>query len=231
LSGVIRTPVRIGTGLVCLALLAACTSAKPTRFVTVTHTPSRPQTSVSSPPSTSAPAPSSTAAPTPSATPTLSRLRGTCDTLLPDSDVEQALGGPLPGGTDAFVVGAPDPVIHRVGYLNCRYGVTGRGAAATPAIEIGISLYRTAAQAAARITATVDDYDAHGAAAIDATVNGRPATILSGGAGAGYDVPLLVVAFGQRTVAVSIGSVVATGSKASTDAEALAGLALDRSGH
>jgi hypothetical protein len=139
-----------------------------------------------------------------------------------------ALGGSLPNGTDAFVVGKAEPTIGRIGYLNCRYGVTGRGAAARPAIEVGISLYRTAAQAAARIPATVDDYSAHGATASDVTVTGLPAQLLTGGTGDGYDVPLLVVASGQRTVAVSVDSTVATGSKAKADAIAITRLALDR---
>ena len=225
----IRTPVRIGIGLTCLGVLAACTSSKPTRVVTVTRTPSRPAPVVTSSASSSV-APSTSSTPAPTAAPTLTKLSGTCDTLLPDSEVEQAIGGPLPSGTDAFVVGTPDPTIHRVAYLNCRYGVTGKGAAATPAIEVGISLYGTAAQAAARISATVADYDAHGATATDTTVNGQQATLLAGGAGAGYDVPLLVVAYGQRTVAVSVGSQVATGTKATDDATALAKLALERSG-
>src|SRR5439155_25404113 len=93
----------------------------------------------------------------------LSSFKGTCDTLLPDGSVFDAIHiSPLPG-TDAFVVGQPDPTIHRIAYLNCRYGVTGSGSAAKPSIEIGVSLYDTADRAAQRITATVDDYTAHGA--------------------------------------------------------------------
>jgi hypothetical protein len=158
----------------------------------------------------------------------LTKLSGTCDTLLPDADVEDALGGPLPTGADSFVVGVPERSIGRVAYVNCRYGLTGRGAAAMPAVEIGISLYGTAAQAAARISATADDYATHGATRRDTTAAGHPATLLTGGSGVGYDVTLLVVAFGQRTVAVSIGSALATGTKATHDATALAALALRR---
>jgi hypothetical protein len=224
----IRTPARIGLSLAGIGLLAACTSSTPgPRVVTVTRSPSRP-TTPPAPPSSSTPATSASTSPTPTAAPTLTKLSGTCDTLLPDSAVENALGRSLPAGNDAFVVGTPEADIGRVGYLNCRYGVTGAGAAATPALEIGISLYHTAAQAMARITATTDDYDAHGASATDTTVNGLPATLLSGGTGTGYDVPLLVIAYGQRTVAVSVTSKIASGDKAASDATALAALALER---
>ena len=224
----IRMPARIGLGLACVGLLAACTSSTPgTRFVTVTRTPSG-STTPAAPPSSSTPAAPTSSSAVPTAPPTLTKLVGTCDTLLPDSAVENALGSSLPAGNDAFVVGTPEADIGRVGYLNCRYGVTGSGAAASPALEIGISLYHTAAQADARISATTDDYEAHGATADDTTVNGRPATVLSGGTGAGYDVPLLVVAYGQRTVAVSVTSKIATGDKATSDATALAALALER---
>ncbi len=234
---------RSAASIAALALAAGCTAShKPGRVVTVTVKPSKTVGSAPSPTSsapastpstaatTSASVPPSTTGAAPTATPTLTKLAGTCDTLLPDSEIEQAIAGPLPSGTDAFVVGQPDRGLGRVGYLNCRYGVTGRGASAAPAIEVGISLYRTAAQAAARIPATVDDYDAHGATATDTTVHGLPATLLTGGSGAGYEDPLVVVAFGQRTVAVSVAGRVATGDKAAADATAIAALALDRTG-
>jgi hypothetical protein len=221
-------PVRLGVCLVSVALLAGCVSSKPTTVVTVTRTP--PTTPAgSSAATTGTPTTSAVTSPSPTFT-HMTKLNGTCDTLLTDAAVYDAIGVAGLPGTDAFVVGEPDPGISRVAYLNCRYGVTGKGTAATPAIEIGISLYTTDAKAAARISATVDDYTAHGASAADATVKGVPATMLTGGVGDGYDVPLLVVAAGQRTVAVSVDSSVAKGAKAVTDATALAALALNRTG-
>jgi hypothetical protein len=224
---------RVGTpwvGVVALlgtaALVAGCSSSSPTqagRVVTVTVPPS--SSSVVARPTTS----SANRTPTPHPTIHLTRLKGTCDTLLPDDVIIQSIGGTL-AGVDAFVVGAAESAIGRIGYLNCRYGVTGTGNAATPKIEIGISLYATAARAAARISATVDDYTAHGATAAATSVNGLPGTNLTGGVGTGYDVPVLVVSSGQRTVAVSVGSGVATGAKATSDAIQLATLALNRTG-
>ncbi len=219
-------PVRLGGCLVCVGLLAGCVSSKPTTVVTVTRTSSP---AGSSPATTRPPTTSAVTSPSPTFT-HMTKLNGTCDTLLKDAAVYDAAGVAGLPGNDAFVVGAPDPTISRVAYLNCRYGVTGRGTAATPAIEIGISLYTTDAKAAARISATVDDYTAHGASASDVAVNGLTATMLTGGVGDGYDVALLVVAAGQRTVAVSVDSSVAKGAKALTSATALAALALNRTG-
>jgi hypothetical protein len=159
----------------------------------------------------------------------MTQFEGTCDSMLPDSAVYDALGIDSLPGEHAFVVGKPESSINRLAYLNCRYGVTGKGSAATPAIEIGVSLYATENDAASRITATVDDYSAHGASTSDTTVDGLPATMLTGGVGDGYDVPTLVVASGQRTVAVSIASSVATGAKAVDDATKAAALALKQS--
>ena len=157
----------------------------------------------------------------------MTELNGTCDTLLPDFDVFQAIGGNGPKGKDVFVVGKAEPDISRLAYINCRYGVTSNSA--PPAIEIGVSLYQTDVNASDRIAATVDDYtNNHGATSADTTVNGRSAMWLTGGTGAGYTNPTLVVAAGQRTVAVSIAGTVATGTKAKTDAIAIAKLALDR---
>jgi hypothetical protein len=223
-----RSVGRLAGCLVSTVLLAACTSGKPTRYVTVTAgPPSKPSGSSNSAATTTG---ARTPTPSPSAA-NLTKLDGTCDTLLPDASVFDAVGVTSLPGPHAFVVGRPEADIGRIGYLNCRYGLTGTGAAATPAIEIGVSLYVTGAKAAARIAATVDDYTAHGATGSAVKVAGLPATMLTGGAGDGYTVPLLVVSSGQRTVAVSISDSVATGDKAVTDATALAALALDRTAH
>jgi hypothetical protein len=219
----IARSIRIAVALVAAGLVAACTSSKPVRVVTVTTTPTPPVTNTATPSPT-------TSGSTPNATPSASHLssfKGTCDTLLPDGAVFNAINiDPLPGADD-FVVGKADPTIHRLAYLNCRYGVTRSGSTATPPIEIGVSLYQSAAEAAQRIKSTVDDYTAHGASATATQVDGSPATMLTGGAGDGYDVPTLVTSSGQRTVAVSIDGSVATGAQADKDATLLASLALD----
>jgi hypothetical protein len=212
-----------------LASLPACTAggSKPGKTVTVTVHRSTPPASPTSPArSTTTSPPSSSPAPPVDQT----RLPGTCDTLLPDATVFRAAGVTTLAGVDAFVVGQPEADIGRVGYLNCRYGVTGSGDAAVPKIEIGVSLYHSPAQATARVRATVADYVGHAASAAPVSVSGRPGFMLTGGAGVGYTAPSLVVASGQRTFAVSIATAVATGAKAVTAATAVASLAVARTG-
>lgn len=201
-----------------LAVLAAgCGSSRPGRVRTVT---------VDAPSSSTVPVATRPASPTRAVPTRLTRLPGPCDTLLTDFLVSQALGGQQFRGKDVFVVGQPEPDIGRIGYLNCRYGVTGDKAE----VEIGVSLYRTAAQAAKRIPATVDDYTAHGATAADVTVAGEAGRLLTGGSGPGYTLPLLVVASGQRTVAVTIDRAVVSAANVARDAAAVARLALQRTG-
>lgn len=218
--------VRAAACTAVLGVLAACGSGSSGGAVTATVTVT-PTASAATPTSGAASLaePDRTAAASPTAT-HLTRFKGTCETLLPDAAVTNALGGKPLAGTDSFVVGEPDKVISRLAYLNCRYGVTGTGGKATPKVEIGISLYATPDDAAARLTATADDYAAHGATSTDATVDGLPAMLLSGGAGAGYDLPLLVVASGQRTVAVSVAASVARGDQIAKVTGDLAALAL-----
>ncbi len=153
----------------------------------------------------------------------MTKLPGTCLDLLPAAAVDNALNKTLAGKT-SFVVGTPDKTIGRVGYLNCRYGVRNN---AMPAVEIGVSLYRTAAKAAARITATADDFGNHGASSAKVQVDGAAATILTGGRGVGYDSPTLVLATGQRTIAVSLGNALPLAGR-TKNLTALARLALER---
>ncbi|HEX2903528.1 MAG TPA: hypothetical protein VHO01_08740 [Jatrophihabitans sp.] len=171
-------------------LLAGCTQAKkdnaaPPPTSTVASTSSTPTPSVKA-------SPSVTASPT---------LGGQCDDLLPVSTVDEALGRPVIGST-AFIRGIAEPNIGRLTYLNCKYGipkaVKGRPAPVAQ-LEIGVSLYKSLAQAQTRVQGTVDDYRSHGAAPQQLPVGEAQATLLTG-----YGLPTLVVADGPRTVAISI---------------------------
>jgi hypothetical protein len=128
-------------------------------------------------------------------------FNGQCDDLLPVLVVDQALGRPVIGST-SFVRGIAEPNIGRLTYLNCRYGlpkaVKGKPAPVAQ-VEIGVSLYRSAAQAAARVQGTIEDYRSHGASQQVAAVGNDSATILIGNGS-----PTLVVAEGPRTVAITV---------------------------
>jgi hypothetical protein len=156
----------------------------------------------------------------------MKKLSGSCDSLLPQVDVEDTMGVRFAGKT-AFVVGVPEKNIGRLGYLNCRYGISA-GAGGAPDTEIGVSLYNTPQQAQTRLSGTIDDYRSHGATQSPATVSGVDGTLLVGGSGAGYDVPLLVVASGQRTVAVSVVDTLLAPSRRGAVMAKVAALALQR---
>jgi hypothetical protein len=191
----------LAIGMLLVAALAACTKApasSSTRTVTITASGAASDSSSAS--ASASPSPS----PTQPATP-MTKFSGTCYSLLTLYDVQRTAGYPI-GGKTAFVVGVPDKTLGRLTYLNCRYGLpaTPPGGSATPQIEINVALYGTAADAAKRAASTVSDYVANGATPAQVTIADNPGTILVGGTGAGYSVPLLVASSGQRTVAVSL---------------------------
>lgn len=191
----------LAIGMLLVAALAACTKAPASSSTrTVTITASGGASGSSSASASASPSPS----PTQPATP-MTKFSGTCYSLLTLYDVQRTAGYPI-GGKTAFVVGVPDKTLGRLTYLNCRYGLpaTPPGGSATPQIEINVALYGTAADAAKRAASTVSDYVANGATPAQVTIADNPGTILVGGTGAGYSVPLLVASSGQRTVAVSL---------------------------
>ncbi len=205
-----------------LALLAACSSggagqgstqAPKTVYITASSTPASTSASAS---------PSTTAVPRP-----VTKLTATCDSVMPLLDLQDALDVDIAGKT-SFVVGLPDRGIGRLAYINCRYGLVG-GATAVPKVEIGVSLYKSAAQAAKRLDGTIADYVDHGATRTPITVSGHDGSILVGSA-PGYDIPLLVVASGQRTIAVSVISRLVPTSARSERLGKIGGLVVDRSG-
>ena len=156
-------------------------------------------TSAAAPVTTSA-TPKKTAKPTPTKAVAAS-LGGTCDDLVPVTTVDIALKVPITGQT-AFVVGTAEKDIGRLTYLNCRYGLAAakKGKPApTPKVEIGISLYKSAAQAALRVQGTIEDFALHTGLRQDVHVGKYVGYILLG-----YGDPTIVVAAGPRTVAVTV---------------------------
>src|SRR3954451_11422833 len=182
-----------------VAPMSACSKSShgPRRTVTKTVDAPTPSGSATSP---SASGSTSPVAPTPPSA--LKKLSGSCDDKLPLTLVGPPINESLPGLT-AFVVGTPDASIHRVSYINCRYGLANQDA--TPIVEIQVSLYGTPAQAKARIAPTVADYKHNGASAQQTTgVGGIQPMLLTDGESAGYRTAPLILACGQRTVAVSV---------------------------
>jgi hypothetical protein len=216
--------IAVACALFTLVGCTGSTTTGPTTYVTVD--PPTPT------PTSSAPAPTPTVGTT-SASPAptvaaMSKLPGACGGLLPLGSVVDALGRTVGSGT-AFVVGVADPTIDRVSYINCRYGVSKKSS--TAAIEIGVSLYRTAAKAEARLRPTIADYTAHAAEATEAEIEGQRATVLQGGVGAGYG-PTVVLAVGQRTIAVTFRANAISAAEVTKDLTKLATLAAQRtSGH
>lgn len=209
----------------CVLVLAGCSAAPAPKVTeTVTVTPSGPGS-----PSTSDTRFSNGASVSPSASsssPRVATLGGVCEDLLPSSTVNTVIGFPLAGKT-SFVVGRPEPSIERLVYLNCRYGIAApaKGKPAVPKVEVGMSLYASDLRAASRVEGTVSDFVGLGATATKTTVDGKPATILTG-----YKDPTLVIAVGPRTVAVSIVAKV-VGSDLKKDLVGIAKAALDATAH
>ena len=187
--------VQVLVPVLALAVLAGCSQAKDKSASPTSTPPSSPSTSGST---SATPKPSVTPTPKATAKPTLG---GHCEDLLSVSTVDQALGRPVIGQT-AFVLGIAEPDIGRLTYLNCRYGI-GKAVKGKPApvpqLEIGVSLYKTVAQAQSRVQGTIDDSKSGGARSATIPVGSLTATLLTG-----VGQPLLVVADGPRTVAITI---------------------------
>jgi hypothetical protein len=118
--------------------------------------------------------------------------------------IDKALGRRL-GGKTLYIKGLAEPTIGRTGRATCRYGVRNK---AVP-IEVGVSGYRTAAEASSRVAITVTAERDAGAATQATTVGIEHATILLGKHGS-----LLVYGSSNRTVAVTLGAGVVGASAA-----------------
>jgi hypothetical protein len=147
-------------------------------------------------PSTSGAGGSPSGSPSASATPAAQLPTG-CDSMLPFTDLDRALGRPLFGQT-VYTKGVAQPSIGRTGRVTCGYGLarTGRGA---PPVEVGVSTYTDVESATRRVEATVSQLRSTGATQAEATVSGLPATVL--GTGSSFTV---LVAQGSRTIAVTV---------------------------
>jgi hypothetical protein len=169
---------------------------------------------------------------TPSATPSTAAraLAGDCSTILSLDQVETALGKPVVGHT-AFIVNIPEPKIGQLARVNCRYGIGTsvkkgkRTIVPPPKVEVSVSLYSTDKQASARAADTVAAWRDSGARQIDVLVGPDDGTLLIG-----YGDPLLVVAHGQRTAAVTVQATMLAGKDAGVVMGKIAATAITNSG-
>jgi hypothetical protein len=214
-----RTLACSAGAVVVLVAVSACGSGGSKKSSTQTTTPSTGASSSAAASKSPSPTPSSTA-------PHVAKLRGSCDSLLPQPEIEDLVGVRF-AGKNAYVVGIPEKNIGRLGNLNCRYGL-GASGKQPPSLEIGISLYTSPGQANRRLIGTIQDYQDHGATRTAATISGQNGTMLVGGS-AGYAIPTLVVASDQRTIAVSMLPTTLAANKRGPAMVKVAALALDRS--
>lgn len=175
--------VAVLLGLV--AALSACTSGGDDQ-------PAAAGTSTASP----APAPADSGSTAPSATPTANLPAG-CDAVLPFTDLDQALGRPLFGGSRS-VVGVAQPSIGRTGRVTCQYGLAPNGKGAAP-LEVGMSTYKDEASATERVAATVTSLRSGATSQAATTIAGAPATLV--GSKTAFTT---VLAQGRRTLAVTV---------------------------
>jgi hypothetical protein len=193
----------LAAGLALVLVASGCahrTIPGHTVYKTVTTTPPAPSPSPTPSPSTSPVANVTTHTKHPSPPkPKYMKLAGTCKTQLNADSINTVLGQKLAGSIE-YGVGGSDPSINRLTFIDCKYGNI-RGKA--PVVEIRVSLYRSAGDAADRIRATVQDFELHGASASTTTIGGQPATLLLGANMLTYG-PTLVKAAGVRTIAVTM---------------------------
>ena len=169
-----------------VAALSACTSGGD----------DQPAAAGSSSTASPAPAPAASGSTAPSATPTADLPAG-CDAVLPFTDLDQALGRPLFGGSRT-VVGVAQPSIGRTGRVTCQYGLAPNGKGAAP-LEVGLSTYKDAASAADRVRVTIAGLRTGATSQKSGTVAGQPATVVGS-----KTAVTAVLAQGERTVAVTV---------------------------
>lgn len=184
------------------ALTACAHRSVPGRTVykTVVVTPSAqaPSTSPVAQQSSSTPTPTPKPKPKP-VEPAIKALPGVCKTLLPVDSIDKVMGEKLRGAV-IYNHGGASADISRMSYIDCKYGMVHGKAAA---VEIRVSLYRTVVAATSRISATIQDFELHGALASTTSMGGHPATMLLGANMLTYG-PTLVKVAKQRTIAVTL---------------------------
>jgi hypothetical protein len=119
----------------------------------------------------------SSASPSPSGSPTstgTSALPPDCSGLLPNAEVQRAVG--QLGGSTTYVFDVPAPDIGRIGRVTCGYGVnvTATGGQSTPILDASLMLYVDAASAQRRVDVSVSESRTRGESVTPIEVGGQP---------------------------------------------------------
>jgi hypothetical protein len=153
-----------------------------------------------SPSATRSAAATGSGTPTPTPSSTAAALPGSCQTLLPLIDLDDALGTPMVGQT-VYIKGVAEPKIKRTGRVTCQYGIVKVGHTNhPPKLEAGVSTYTDDAAATKRVESTVTDLRSNGDKPTDVTINGVPAKILTATTGSAT----LVASTGNRTLVITL---------------------------
>lgn len=114
-------------------------------------------------------------------TPDQSQLPAGCNQLLTITDLDAALGVPMPGQI-SYIRGEPLPQINRTGRINCGYGIVVGldGELDPPLLEVSAFTYSDEASALDRVDVTVDSSLQAGDIRTEVTVGGLPGVVLTG---------------------------------------------------
>ncbi len=123
-------------------------------------------------------------------------LPADCDGVLSVANVSHALGKPVKGKT-VFLRNVALPKIKRTGRVTCYYGV--KTTISKSPVQAGLSAYSTEEAATSRVAITVAAEQSAGAIVRATKIGDVAGTVLVGRTGS-----LLVMAQGQRTLAVSL---------------------------
>lgn len=160
----------------------------------------------------------STTAPTTSAAPVLPT---NCAAMIPGNQLDATVGTAI-SATVNHVIGEPIPNIGRTGRSTCSYGTPVGG---VYPLEISLSSYGDAAQAAARVTATVTDGEQQGIGSTAVPAGGVDASYIPLPTGG-----LVVAAAGIYAVAVTMAPSLVPANQVAAKAAAIAGTVLAGAG-
>jgi hypothetical protein len=163
-------------------------------------------------------APSTTVAPTTAAAPV---LPANCAAMIPGNQLDATVGVPVSSVVDV-VNGEALADIGRTGRITCRYGAP---AGNSYPLEISLTSYASAQQAAHRVTVTVTDAEQQGVGSTTVPAGGVDGSFIPFPAGG-----LVVASSGIYSVAVTMAPTLVPADQVAAKTGALAGIVLAAAG-